>query len=108
MKKRLAIIGALVVNTMLPQAFAHERLADERPVPAWIKKACCGPNDYHALSAEQVHATPKGWRIDGYKDTIPFGSELPSPDGTYHAFWIDHDDGTQSRMFCLFLPPRGA
>ena len=95
----------LVLSLLSLPAEAHDVWANGEAVPEWVKRACCGPTDYHALTREQIRATPDGWHIDGHRDPVPFGSELPSPDGGYHAFWTEFADGTQSRVFCLFLPP---
>ena len=86
-------------------ALAHDRLADGSPVPDWIKKSCCGPQDYHPLTPDQVQARPDGWHVAGYNKVVPYGKELPSPDGTYAGFWLDYGDGTQSPIYCLFVPP---
>jgi hypothetical protein len=103
---RVTALALAAVLCVPVTAYAHDQLADGSPVPTWIKKSCCGPQDYHALRPEQVHAMRDGWHVDGYYEVIPYGKELPSPDGTYAAFWYDHQDGTQSSVFCFFVPPR--
>lgn len=85
-------------------ASAHDVWANNEPVPAWIKRACCGPEDAHHLQPSQVHQSPAGWQVDGYHSTIPNGSELPSPDGSYWIFYRDFSDGSQSNVYCFFVP----
>lgn len=101
-----ALLVACVILAVLEGAGAHDVLANGQPVPAWIKSACCGPQDFHILTPDQVHETSGGWRIDGYRELIPYGKELPSEDGTYAIFYMDYADGSQSRAFCFFVPPR--
>jgi hypothetical protein len=87
-------------------AAAHEKWANDKVVPDWVKSYCCGPEDVHHLKPEQVHARPDGWHVDGYRDVIPYGTELDSQDGDYWAFYRTYQDGSQSRVFCFFAPPR--
>ena len=92
---------------------AHDRWGDGSPVSAEIKKKCCGDAEVHRLPPGSVHALADGWHIDGYSKVVPYGVELPSPDGNEWGFWSDpHNDGylaaaEQSDMHCLFLNPRG-
>ena len=103
-RKILFAIAAIVISSL---AHAHDRWANGEPVPKGIKSACCGPNDVHHLSADQVHATPAGWRVEGYPDVIPMGTEQPSPDGEYWIFYQTFQDGEVSKVFCFFVPFHG-
>jgi hypothetical protein len=103
---RITVFALLALSCASLPSFAHDQLADGSPVPDWIKKSCCGPNDYHPLRPEQVHAMADGWHVDGYRKVMPYGKELPSPDGTYVGFWLDYGDGSQSNMYCFFVPPQ--
>jgi hypothetical protein len=98
--------AALAFSALAPigQALAHDQWANGQPVPPWVKKACCGPEDAHHLSADQVHFSSEGWRVDGYQKLIPNGSELPSPDGTYWIFYRTFSDGSQTSVYCFFVP----
>jgi len=88
-------------------ASAHDVWSNGDPVPAWVKKACCGPEDVHHLTPDQVHLTPAGWRVDGYPDLIPIGKELPSPDGGYWIFYRTLYNGDKSIVYCFFTPFNG-
>lgn len=93
------------------RAHAHDEWADGSPVPAWVKAACCGPEDVHHLRPEQVHLTSKGWQVEGYPDLIPIGKELPSPDGGYWIFYKRTETSTGpyfSSVFCFFTPFSGS
>ena len=83
---------------------AHTQWADGTEVPAWVSRACCGPDDVHHLTPEQVTVVPGGYRVEGYSTIIPKNEVLPSMDSEYWGFWRNLSDGTQSRMFCFFVP----
>lgn len=91
---------------------AHQQWGDGSPVSERVKQQCCGDAEVHWLAPGTVHALADGWHIDGFGKTVPYGHELPSPDGEEWGFWSDHryDDyrpvGEQSDMKCLFLNPR--
>lgn len=84
---------------------AHDTWSDGTPVPDWVRKACCGPQDVHHLRADQVHAESAGYRIDGYAGVVPYDRAEPSPDGTYWIFYRQFKDGQQSGVYCFFAPP---
>lgn len=86
------------------RARAHEFWSDGSPVPETPKANCCGKADAHLLNDDDIHLSGGAWHIKGYRDPIPAGRELPSPDGRYWAFWRDFEDGTQSNVYCLFVP----
>jgi hypothetical protein len=89
------------------EASAHDAWSNGEPVPAWVKKACCGPEDVHHLTPDQVHLTSMGWRVDGYPDLIPIGKEMPSPDGGYWIFYRTLSNGDKSIVYCFFTPFSG-
>ena len=103
MVKYLGAIGFAAMLGAAP-AHGHDQWADGEPVPNWVKKACCGPEDAHHLREDQVHQDSEGWHVQGYHRTIPNGAELPSPDGTYWIFYRSLSDGTQTRVYCFFVP----
>ena len=88
-------------------ASAHDQWANGEPVPAWVKRACCGPDDVHHLRPDQVQQTHDGWRVDGYPDLIPIGLEQPSPDGEYWIFYRTLPNGDKTRVYCFFTPFQG-
>ena len=84
--------------------FSHDQWADGSKVPDWIKSACCGPADAHLLAADQVHHYDGYWLVDGYKDKIYDRQELPSQDGHYWVFYRNNSNGSQSSVYCFFVP----
>ncbi len=103
---KASIFSSLLFSPLVAAAgaSAHDQWANGEPVPAWVKRACCGPEDAHHLQPDQVHVSPAGWRVDGYRGAIPNGTELPSPDGSYWIFYRDLSDGSQSSVYCFFVP----
>ena len=99
----LAAIGIVYAGF----AGAHDVWANGEVVPDWVKKSCCGPQDVHHLQPDQVHVTPQGWRVDGYPDVIPMGSEMPSQDGDYWIFYRVLSNGDYTRVYCFFAPFSG-
>ena len=97
----------LAVLLLTTPASAHEQWVDGTAVPAWVKKACCGPEDVHHLTPSQVHPMSDGWHIDGYGEVLPYGKELPSPDGEYWIFYRTLANGAQSVVYCFFAPLNG-
>ena len=85
-------------------SLAHDKWANGNPVPIWVKNSCCGPEDAHHLTPEQVHAMSDGWHVDGYRSVLPYGRELPSQDGEYWIFYKTYPDGGQTPAFCFFAP----
>jgi hypothetical protein len=106
-----ALVGPILFGS--PAAEAHKLWGDGSPVSESVKKQCCGDADAHPLPPGSVHAMADGRHIDGFAKTVPYGAELPSPDGEDWGFWSDHRYtdgykmlGYQSEMYCLFLTPR--
>lgn len=105
MKMTSAYPIAFLLADSLPQgALAHDVWVNGDPVPAWVKRQCCGPDDVHHLRDDQVHVTPDGYRLDGYRTPIPGSRLAPSPDGNWWVFYREYPDGTQSSVYCFFGP----
>jgi hypothetical protein len=102
--KRFAFLALASLIGSAPESFAHDQWSNGEPVPRWVKAACCGPEDAHHLQSTQVQQGPDGWRVDGYRQLIPNGRELPSLDGTYWIFYRNLSDGSQSKVYCFFVP----
>ena len=101
-----AIIAAILAIMAPATSIAHDVWANGGPVPAWVKATCCGPEDVHHLLPSQIHVTADGYMIDGYLNgPVPFNRALPSQDGDNWAFWAVRPDGTQTDIYCLFVPP---
>lgn len=101
----LVVLATLAL--LASPARAHDRWGSGLSVPAWVKRACCGPADVHRLRPDQVRVSPVGWQVDGYHSTIPNGSELPSGDQDFWIFYKNFDDGSQSNVYCFFVPAPG-
>ena len=102
---RIAILCAALA--LAASASAHDVWANGDPVPPWVKKSCCGPEDVHHLTPSQVHPMADGWHVDGYGDVLPYGKELPSQDGEYWIFYRTLSNGQQSMVYCFFAPLNG-
>jgi hypothetical protein len=96
------LAGALVAGP----ASAHDYWANGVKVPGWVKSQCCGPNDVHHLNPGAVHIMHDGYHIDGLKTVVPISRALPSPDGTYWAFWNPTNE-PEPVIFCFFAPVNG-
>jgi hypothetical protein len=102
-----ALMRALIVVGLLSVALpasAHDLWANGAAVPDWVKKSCCGPEDVHHLTAQQVHAMADGWHVDGYAGVLAYGRELPSQDGDYWIFYKRYPDGSETPVYCFFAP----
>jgi len=99
---RMLTITLLLVASA---ANAHDVWSNGQPVPAWVKAACCGPEDVHHLRPDQVHRISDDYyAVDGYSTPIPASIALPSQDGDYWIFYADNQNGRQSTVFCFFVP----
>ncbi len=86
-------------------AGAHDLWTDGTPVPASVKRACCGPADAHHLRPDQVHRISDDYyEVDGYFRPIPARKSLPSEDGDYWIFYKNNKSGSQTGVFCFFVP----
>jgi hypothetical protein len=94
----------LLIPFIATPALAHDEWANGNPVPAWVKNACCGPDDVHHLTSQQVHPMSDGWHVEGYRSILPYGRELPSQDGDYWIFYRTSPDGAQTPVYCFFAP----
>ena len=113
MKRAAKLLTAATALTLgAPVCLAHTHWGDGSPVSDEVRRRCCGEADAHLLPPGSVHARRDGWHIDGFERVVPFGQELPSPDGHEWGFWSEHrydgyrPVGGQSEMYCLFLNPR--
>jgi hypothetical protein len=100
-----ALIATALVAISLP-AGAHDLWSNGIVVPEWVKASCCGPDDMHHLTARQVHAMADGWHVEGYRQVLAYGRELPSQDGNYWVFYKSDPDGSQTPVYCFFAPER--
>jgi hypothetical protein len=101
---RLATALSAWLALSLTDAHAHEHWNNGEQVPAWVKTACCGPNDVHHLRPEQIRRNAAGdYVVDIYPWAIPAHMALPSQDGDYWLFFYE-DFGVYGRIRCFFAP----
>lgn len=123
----LGVALAVVAPGMrAPDVFVYRSAqAENGPhIPDWIQAACCGPKDVHRLTMGEVHgpmplreayaelgqkaenASPNSsaYTVDGYHQPVFAYEVKPSQDGSVWAFYRTDPDGSQSGMYCLFLP----
>lgn len=101
----MRLLVALFGIVLAGRAMAHDQWADGRPIPAWVKQACCGPADAHWLQASQLHRVDGGWLVDGFPGVFPDDKVLPSEDGEIWGFWRVWDGGDiPPSAYCLFMP----
>ncbi len=103
LSKMLALIALAHLGFALPGA-AHDTWSDGTPVPAWVKRYCCGPEDVHRLTVGQIRHVEGGWRVDGYARVIPDHRVLASQDEYVWVFYRTNSDQSQSEAFCFFIP----
>lgn len=98
-------ILALLALSLCGPAVAHDQWTNGAPVPAWVRDACCGPADAHHLRPDQVRRiSDEYYAVDGYFRPIPAHKALPSADGEYWIFYKDNRSGSQTGVFCFFVP----
>lgn len=103
---KIAVAVALVIAPNLAEP--HTLWSNGDPVPAWVAKRCCGPEDVHHLRPEQVHLEADGYHVEGLSSPIPSATMLPSPDGEWWVFYRRFSDGTTSTVYCFFGPLQGS
>jgi hypothetical protein len=97
---RLCLAAAFVAG--VAPALAHDQWANGKAIPDWIKSACCGAADAHHLRPDQVAFNARGeYVID---EPVAARFALPSQDSEYWIFYRDNLDGSQSAVFCFFVP----
>lgn len=103
-------LAAFLLLFGLNTCYSHDTWGNGEPVPAWVKKYCCGPEDVHHLRNDQVITASDGYHIVGTPIIVPYKDALPSPDNSYWAFFRVNtgSDGSQtfSPVYCMFVPPQ--
>lgn len=99
------VVCAATLLMSLGWAEAHDVWADGASVPNWVKQACCGPADAHHLRPDQVHRVSDDYyEVEGYYGRVSSAAAQPSPDGEYWIFYKDNKSGSQTGVFCFFVP----
>lgn len=100
---RLCLAAAFLLGAA--PAVAHDQWANGKAVPAWIRSACCSVADAHHLRPDQVSFNARGdYVVEGYHEPLAARFALPSQDSEYWIFYRDNLDGSQSAVFCFFIP----
>ena len=96
MVSRLAVASTVLLS-FIPAPLAHEAKT------GWAYDAiCCSDRDCRRISAKQVEATARGWRIKLNGDVVPFSQARRSKDGAFHWCTVGgRDDGD---TICLYAP----
>lgn len=104
----LGLLFGLLSAVLIGRVHAHDKWADGSPVPEWVKRYCCSPDDIHHYRYDEVKITREGFVLPDYPKVIPADDKLhvfKSEDGDYWAFFATYSDGTKSDIYCLFAPP---
>ncbi len=107
MPKQLAAVTAAILTPCLSPGWAeaHDLWANGTPIPKWIKASCCTAADAHHLRPDQVRRVSESYyEVEGYFQRIPAAEALPSQDGDYWIFYKDNKSGSQTGVFCFFVP----
>ena len=102
--RSLASLLVAFAAMTIESANAHQMGCDGNPVPERIKSDCCGEEEEHQLTPDQISRGPNDEYIvnfEGYTFVIPADKALPSKDPCSHIFfpnmWVETDDGNQVR-----------
>lgn len=100
---RVIVIAALW--SAATQTQAHEKWANSTPVPAWVKSACCGPNDAHVIDSSDVSGPDKGgnYRVKDIETIVPGERVYDSLDGETWVFYDPRLTPQTRAVYCLFL-----
>lgn len=63
---------------------------------------CCSNQDCRPISAREVEATARGWRIKRTGALVPFSQARQSKDGAFH--WCTVDGSDNGKTICLYAP----
>ncbi len=87
------------------QAKAHDQWADGSAVPAWVKSACCGPQDVHVIDSEDVTGPNKQgmYHVKDVDALVPSDRVYDSLDGVTYAFYAPYGTAETRHVYCLFL-----
>lgn len=96
MFERKALVLALIAAPA-PAALAHQAPS------GWTYDAvCCSNRDCRPISASEVEATARGWRIKRTGAVVPFSQARHSRDGAFH--WCTVDGSDNGKTLCLYAP----
>ncbi len=99
------MVSVPILLLSLGAAEAHDVWANGTPIPKWAKDSCCGLADAHHLRPDQVHrVSDEYYEVDGYYRRVAVADALPSQDGEYWIFYKDNPSGSQTGVFCFFVP----
>jgi hypothetical protein len=96
----LAAVLAVLLVVAARRAPAHDVWANNEPVPAWIKSACCGEADAHVLEPGDYWIDKEGFHIKAVNRVVDLDKILPSQDGKVWAFYSVV--GENVNVYCVF------
>ena len=84
---------------------AHDVWANNMVVPAWVKSACCGPQDAHIIDSSDVTGPDKNgyYRVKDVGIAVPGDHVFDSQDGETWVFYSPAASPKDRFVYCLFL-----
>ncbi len=100
---RIIVIAALW--SAATEVQAHEKWADGTIVPAWVKSACCGPQDVHVIDSDDVTGPNKQgfYHVKDIDTLVPSDRVYDSLDGVTYVFYAPYLTAANRHVYCLFL-----
>lgn len=97
---RSVTVAVALVLVSAPSAPAHQA-----PSGWTYEKICCSGRDCRPISASELEATDRGWRIVRTGEVISYRLTRHSHDSDFHRCSIDGLDDTPT--LCLYAPDMG-
>jgi len=89
----------LLLALMSTPAAAHDHWINRGDYKGSDGQHCCGPNDCFRVPGDRIKATPRGYVLLDYNETVPYSQAIPSED---RSFWrCKKWDGSRR---CFFAP----
>jgi hypothetical protein len=84
----LAIFLAILAAVVLGLVFAGGCAVCRAHAHSWYPPACCSGDedhgDCHRVATSKVSEVEGGYRVEGFKDVVPYKQVRPSQDADYH------------------------
>jgi hypothetical protein len=97
------LLAGILISIASGRSQAHDTWANGMKVPAWVKAACCGPEDAHRLDIGDVTEVKDGWKVDGLAGVVPRERVYPSQDGYVWVFYSPNYPNAD-HAYCMFIP----
>ncbi len=109
-RKKMAAMGIAAIIAFFTfwattPARAHDQWADGSAIPAWVKSACCGPQDAHVIDSGDVTGPDKQgfYHVKDVGNPVPGDHVFDSQDGQVWAFYNPYMPPKDRYVYCLFL-----